>query len=56
MEYAAMGKTDKYVELIKALEDAQSIAVDLNDEVAIALIERALRYISTISSYKPKRQ
>ena len=56
LEEAAMEKADKYAKLIKALEDAHSIADELNDEIAVALIERALRYIRTISNYKRKAQ
>ena len=51
-----MENADKYAKLIKALEDAHSIADELNDEIAVALIERALRYIRNISNYKRKAQ
>lgn len=45
----AMEKSNKNRELLKKLEEAVAIADELNDEIALALIERALRHACVIS-------
>ena len=50
-----LGK-EKHEELIKRLEEALNIADHLNDEVAVALIERVLRYLRAVSNARPADQ
>ena len=51
-----MAVDEKREELIKKLEEAHDIADHLNDEVAVALIERALRYIRAVPNARPTNQ
>lgn len=50
-----MDNSDKHVELIKTLEHAREVADQLNDEVAVSLVERALRHAHTISDFRPTK-
>lgn len=44
-----MDKSIRHDELVKKLEEALEIADQINDDVAVALVERALRHARTIS-------
>ena len=48
-----MAVNEKREELIKKLEEAHDIADYLCDEIAVSLIERALRYMRAVSDAKP---
>jgi hypothetical protein len=43
-----MNRAEKCGELIKILEQALEVAHEFNDDVAVSLIERALRHARTI--------
>jgi hypothetical protein len=50
-----MDRAEKHAELIKKLEEAHEIADRLNDEIAVSLIERVLRYARIASNSRPKK-
>jgi hypothetical protein len=50
-----MDRSAKIEELIKKLQEAHTIADELNDDVQLSLIERALRHARILPELRPMR-